>query len=72
MEYRRQVTMRRDGNDFVVAFQPDDIIVFRNQDAVALRKVCRSLRWEIVSDATALADDATPETNAESAETDAD
>jgi hypothetical protein len=72
MEYRRQVTMRRDGDDFIVTFQPDDIIVFRNRDAVALRKVCHSLRWEIISDATALADDASPETDAESAKTDAD
>jgi hypothetical protein len=28
MEYRRQVAMRRDGDDFVVALQPDDVIVF--------------------------------------------
>jgi hypothetical protein len=49
--------MRRDGDDFVIALQPDDVIVFRNGDAGALRKVCRSLRWEIVSDATVRPDD---------------
>lgn len=57
MEYRRQVAVRRDGNDFVVAVQPEDVIVFRTRDARALRKVCRSLRWEIVSDTTLSTDD---------------
>ena len=57
MEYRRQVAMRRDGDDFVVAFEPDGFIIFRNSDAKALRKVCRSLRWEIVSDTTLPADE---------------
>ena len=52
MEYRRQVAMRRDGDDFVVALKPDDVIVFRSRNADALRKVCRSLRWEIIRDAT--------------------
>jgi len=36
--------------DFVIAFQPEDVIVFRNDDAAALRKVCRQLRWKIISD----------------------
>ena len=57
MEYRRQVAMRRDGDEFVVAFEPDGFIIFRNSDADALRKVCRSLRWEIVSDSTLPADE---------------
>jgi hypothetical protein len=57
MEYRRQVAMRRDGDDFVIAFQPDGFIIFRNKDADALRKLCRSLRWEIVSDTTLSADE---------------
>jgi hypothetical protein len=56
MEYRRQVAMRRDGDDFVIALQPDDVIVFRNGDADDLRKVCRSLRWEIVDASTGSAD----------------
>ena len=57
MEYRRQVAMRRDGDDFVVALKPDDVIVFRSRNADALRKVCRSLRWEVVSETTVSADD---------------
>jgi hypothetical protein len=36
--------------DFVVAFHPQDVIVFRNPDANVLRKMCRQLRWKIVSD----------------------
>jgi hypothetical protein len=51
MDYRRQVTLRRDGEDFVVARHTDGLIVFRNDDADALRKLCRSLRWEIIPDA---------------------
>jgi len=62
--------MRRDGDDFVIAFQPDDIIVFRNSDADALRKVCRSLRWEIASDTAAAATDVT--SSVAPAKTDAD
>jgi hypothetical protein len=57
MECRRQVAIRRNGDDFVVAFEPDGFVVFRNSDADALRKVCRGLRWEIVSDATLPADE---------------
>ena len=57
MEYRRQVAIRRDGDDCVVAIKPDDVIVFRSRDADALRKVCGSLRWEIVSDTTVSAND---------------
>jgi hypothetical protein len=56
MDYRRQVTMRRDGDDFVVATHTDGLIIFRNEDADALRKLCRSLRWQILSDTTASAD----------------
>jgi hypothetical protein len=37
MEYRRQVAMQRDGDDFVIAFEPDGFIIFRNEDADALR-----------------------------------
>ena len=44
------MSIRRDDADYIVAFQPDDLIVFRNSDANALRRVCRMLRWEIVSD----------------------
>jgi hypothetical protein len=58
MEYRRQVAMRRDDDDFVIAFEPDGFIIFRNKDADALRKLCRSLRWEIVNDTASSADEA--------------
>jgi hypothetical protein len=38
------------GEDFVVAFHPENYVIFRGSDPNALRKVCRQLRWEIVSD----------------------
>ena len=47
---KRLVSLRRDDADFVVAFQPEDVIVFRNPDACALRKICCQLRWKIISD----------------------
>ena len=47
---RRRVSIRRDDRDFIVVFQPENLTVFRNEDASALRKVCRQLRWEIVVD----------------------
>ena len=50
----RRVSIRRDDGDFVIAFQPEDFIIFRNGDANVLRRVCRFLRWEIVTD-TAIA-----------------
>jgi hypothetical protein len=51
------VSIRRDDKDFVVAFQPQDIVVFRNGRASALRKACNLLRWEIVSDTIPEAND---------------
>jgi len=51
--FRRRVSIRRDGMDFVVAFQPEDIIAFRYNKASALRRACHFLRWEIVSDTVA-------------------
>jgi hypothetical protein len=50
---RRQVAIRRDGADFVAAFQPDGHIIFRHQSAYELRKLCQKLKWEIVSDTSA-------------------
>jgi hypothetical protein len=47
---RRNVLIRRDGKDFVVVYESQDLVVFRNEDANALRKVCRFLRYTIVSD----------------------
>ena len=54
---KRLVSLRRDDADFVVAFQPEDVIVFRNPDAGALRKICGQLRWKIVSDTAYTLDD---------------
>jgi hypothetical protein len=51
--FRRQVTISRDGDDFVVTFQPDNIVAFRHAQASELRRMCHSLRWEIVSDTVA-------------------
>ena len=49
---RRQVSIRRDGDEFVAAFQPENFIVFRHHDAGELRRVCLGLRWKILSDTT--------------------
>jgi hypothetical protein len=54
---RRRVSIKRDGKDFIVAFQPDDVVVFRHERAIPLRKLCSSLRWEIVHDTIAEAGD---------------
>jgi hypothetical protein len=54
---KRLVSLRLDQADYVVAFQPEDVIVFRNPDANALRKICRQLRWEITSDTAYTLDD---------------
>jgi hypothetical protein len=49
-DYRRLVTLRREGEDFAVVFYPQDIIAFRNKDVEKLRGRCvpscagRSLR----------------------------
>jgi len=55
--YRRQVTISRNGEDFVVAFLPQNIVAMRHSEAKELRRMCHSLRWEIVSDTTPEADD---------------
>ena len=55
--YRRQVTISRDGEDFVVALLPQNIIAFRHSEAKELRRMCHSLRWEIVRDTTPEPDD---------------
>jgi len=33
--FRKQVSINRDGEDFVVAYQPDNLIVFRHAEASA-------------------------------------
>jgi hypothetical protein len=37
------VALRRDGEDFIVVLEPQDIVAFRNADANALRKICAFL-----------------------------
>ena len=54
---KKQVSIRRDEKDFVVAFQPEDFVIFRHGDANELRRVCRLLRWEVVSDTVSEASD---------------
>ena len=51
------MTLRPDGEDFVVAFYPEDIVVFRNADPQALRKMCAFLHWKIISDTEASDDE---------------
>jgi hypothetical protein len=47
---RRKVAIRPDGDDFVVVFQPDNLIALRNLDPNALRKACTYLRWEVIDE----------------------
>jgi hypothetical protein len=47
---KRAVAIRRDGDDFVVSLMPNDLVIFRNESADALRKLCKGLRWAVVSD----------------------
>ena len=44
------VTLQRDGAEFVVSFDPEDIVVFRHTEPNALRKMCTFLRWPIIAD----------------------
>src|SRR5262249_24301119 len=57
MDYKRQVAMRCDGDDFGIALLPEDEIVFRTKDARAMRNLCRRLRWQITVDTTLSTDD---------------
>jgi tRNA threonylcarbamoyladenosine modification (KEOPS) complex Pcc1 subunit len=47
---RRNVSIRRDGEDFVVVFEARDVVAFRSKDANALRRACRWLRYAITYD----------------------
>ena len=40
----------RDGNEYVVTFLPDNIVALRHSQASELRRMCHTLRWEIVTD----------------------
>jgi hypothetical protein len=55
--FRRQVSISRDGEEFVVTFLPQNIDAARHSEAAELRKMCHFLRWEIVSDAVPEPDD---------------
>jgi hypothetical protein len=55
---KRLVTLRRDGDDFVVTFYPEEIVMFRHADPQPLRKMCAFFRWKIISDSSS-ADDTT-------------
>jgi hypothetical protein len=46
----RQVSVQRDGTDFVVAYQPEGHVIFRHHDLNALRRVCSKLRWEVLEE----------------------
>jgi hypothetical protein len=52
--FRRQVSINRDGEDFVVTFLPQNIDAARHSEAAELRKMCHFLRWEVVSDASTI------------------
>ena len=49
---KRLVTLRRDGDDFVVALHPKDLVALRHNEAEPLRKMCAFLRWKIVADSS--------------------
>jgi hypothetical protein len=51
---KRAVAIRRDGDEFVVSLMPNDLVIFRNESADELRKLCKGLRWAVVCD-TAIA-----------------
>jgi hypothetical protein len=55
---KRLVTIQRDASDFVVAFYPDDVVVFRHSEPGALRKLCTGLKWKIISDGSNASDTA--------------
>jgi len=44
------VSIARDGDDFTVAFQPENHVIFRHRSVVPLRDICRKLRWKIIED----------------------
>jgi hypothetical protein len=48
----RRVSIRADGEDFVIVSLAENVVVYRNRDANALRKLCHLLRWEIAIDSS--------------------
>jgi hypothetical protein len=55
--FRRQVSISRDGEDFVITFLPQNIVAMRHSEAGELRRICHFCRWEIVSDTVPEPDD---------------
>jgi hypothetical protein len=55
--FRRQVSISRDGEDFVITFLPQNIVAMRHSEASELRRICHFARWEIVSDTMPEPDD---------------
>jgi hypothetical protein len=47
---RRKVSIKRDGQDFLTVFEPENIVAFRNEGVKELRKACHWLRYEIIND----------------------
>jgi hypothetical protein len=39
---KRAVAIHRDGDDFVVSLMPSNVVIFRNESADALRKLCNA------------------------------
>ena len=55
--FRRQVSIDRDGEDFVITFRPLNIGAIRHGEVAELQKICHHLRWQIVSDTVPDPDD---------------
>ena len=47
---RRKVSIKRDGQDFLIVLEPEKIVAFRNEGLQELRKACHWLRYEIIND----------------------
>lgn len=47
---RTKVSIDYDGEDFVIAFQSENFVIFLGKDLEAMRKVCRSLILNVVLD----------------------
>jgi hypothetical protein len=47
------VTLRRDGDDYVVAFCPENVVAFRHDEPEPLRRMCGFPRWKIISNGAA-------------------
>ena len=50
--HRGECPFRRDGEDFVIVSLAEDLVVYRNDDASGLRKLCNLLRWKIAVDSS--------------------